>query len=123
MNLPKNERTFEFCEKGDVTFKEYKGSFTVKCVLSMLDKRILEVEKSRIMADISNPTNELIALSTIMANLNVRIIESPSWWKEANNGNNIQDENIIVTLFDKVMDQEEEWRKEVKNMVDHKEGN
>lgn len=113
MNLPKNERTFEFEEVGELYGKPYQGSFTVKCVLTMLEKRVLEIEKSRMRSDITNPTPDLIALTTILANLKARIISAPEWWKQSNDGNDIQDENIIVALFDKVMDQEEEWRKEV----------
>jgi len=114
MDLPKNERTFQFSYKSELFNKMFEGSFTVKCVLNMLDKRILEIEKSRLRLDVINPTPDLIALTTIQANLKTRIIEAPEWWKQSNNGNDIQDEGVIVTLFDKVMDQEDEWRAELK---------
>jgi len=124
MDLPKNERTFQFKEKGELYGKEYDGTFTVKCVLNMLEKRILEIEKSRLRTDVLNPTSDLIALTTILANLKVRIKDGPEWWKQSGDGNSIQDENIIVTLFDKVMDQEEEWREELKaKSGEIKEGN
>ena len=124
MQLPKNERTFPFNEKGDLYGHKYEGTFTVKCVLNMFEKRMLEIEKSRLRTDIANPTPDLIALTTIQANLSVRIIDAPEWWKQSENGNNIQDENIIITLFDKVVEQEEEWRKELKDLAEEStEGN
>ena len=122
MELPKNEKTFTFNEKGDTTLKDYEGSFTVKCVLSMFDKRVLEIEKSRLKADVANPSAELTALTIILANLKVRVSDSPEWWKNSDNGNNMTDENIVVTLFDKVMDQEDEWRKELKEKSGATEG-
>ena len=123
MDLPKNEKTFTFNEIGETYGKKYEGTFTVKCILNMRDKRMLEVEKSRLRLDMANPTPDLIALTTILATLRVRIIDGPEWWKQGE-GDDIEDENIVVTLFDKVTDQEEIWRKELKDKAEgQNEGN
>lgn len=114
MDLPKNERSFNFNEIGDIYGNKYEGTFTVKCVLNMFDRRALEIEKSRLRLDINNPTPDLIALSTIISNLKVRILDAPEWWKQSKDGNDIQEENIVVSLFDKVMEQEDKWRSELK---------
>lgn len=114
MDIPKNERTFQFKKTGDLYGKIYEGAFTVKCILTILDKRMLEIEKSRLKLDIKNPSPDLVAWATILANLRVRIIKSPDWWKESNYGDNIEDEEIVTSLFEDVMAQEEAWREELK---------
>jgi len=114
MDLPKDTRTFPFESSGDTTLKKYDGDFKVKCVLNMRDKRLLEIEKSSIRADMANPTPDLIAYSTILSNLRIRIEDSPEWWKQSSGGYDLKDENTVVELFDKVMEQETKWREEVK---------
>ena len=120
MDLPKNEKTFYFKTIGATTGKEYEGEFTVVCALNMLLRRAIEVEKSRLQADIRNPTDSLMGLSTVLANLRHRIINAPSWWKESGGGFSLIDDNICIELFDKVMEQEEIWREELKKKAEPK---
>ena len=105
--------------------KKYDGKFTVKCVLNMFDKREVELEKSRISADTANPTAVLTSLSHILANLRVRIVKAPTWWEQSLGGFDILDENVIVQLFDTVMEQEAIWYKELKGEAEEEvaEGN
>ena len=114
MDLPKNEKTFEFEHVGKTTGKKYEGKFTVKCVLNMFDKREIELEKSRLSADVANPTNLLSSLSHILANLRVRIMKAPTWWEQSLGGFDLLDEDVIIALYDKTMLQEDEWHKELK---------
>lgn len=118
MDLPKNIKSFIFESTGDTTAKKYDGEFKVKCTLNMMDKRLLEIEKCAIRADIKNPTGELVAYATILATLRIRIEDSPEWWKQSNGGYDLLDENIIVDLFDKVMEKETEWREELQKQAD-----
>lgn len=115
MDLPKNERTFEFNVVGDNFGKSYSGAFTVKCVLNIFERRLLELEKSKLRADIVNPTPDLIALTTILANLRLRVKEAPEWWKQSNGGDNMEEENVLVELFDKVMEQETLWKESLRS--------
>ena len=115
MDLPKNERTFDFNAVGDNFGKAYNGTFTVRCVLNIFERRLLELEKSKLRSDIVNPTPDLIALTTILANLRLRVKEAPEWWKQSNGGDNMEEENVLVELFDKVMEQETLWRKNLKS--------
>lgn len=113
MDLPKNEKSFLFECVGDVSGKKWEGTFTVKCILSIGDKRRLEVEKSRQMQDLKNPTQDLQAIAIMSSNLLVRIHSGPDWWKQFL-GEDLIDQNVLIDLYGKVMDQEDEWRKELK---------
>lgn len=114
MDLPKNEKSFQFDHTGEITGRKYEGTFTVKCVLNTSEKRTLEIEKSALSADLSNPTGNLSALSTVIANLRVRVIKSPDWFKQSIVTLDLLDEEVLFELYGKALDQEAEWIKEVK---------
>jgi hypothetical protein len=114
MDLPKNEASFDFDYVGATTGKKYDGQFTVVCMLNMARKHALEIEKTRLMADFQNPTDGLFGLAVVLANLRVRIVEAPEWWKQSKGGFDILDEDALVALYDKVIDQEAKWRESLK---------
>ena len=114
MDLPKNEKSFLFDHIGELTGRKYEGTFTVKCILNTAEKRILEIEKSALTADLSNPTGNLSALSTVIGNLRVRVLKSPDWFKQSIATLDLLDEEVLFELYGKALDLEEEWIKEVK---------
>jgi len=114
MNLPKNEKTFMFSVAGDVTGHKYEGQFTTKCALSMSDKRILEIEQSRLSMDLLNPTDNLVAIARVVANLRVRIQKSPDWFDQIIANLDILDDNIIFELYGECLTASEEWKSELK---------
>lgn len=114
MDLPKNEAVFDFNYEGATTGKKYDGQFTVVCMLNMARKHALEIEKTRLMADFQNPTDGLFGLAVVLANLRVRVTDAPEWWRQSQGGFNILDEDALVALYDKVMEQEAQWRESLK---------
>ena len=113
-SLPKNEKTFDIDLVGDTTGVKYKGQFTVYCVLDMKGKHALELEKTRLMADYANPSRGLFGIATSLATIRVRTVSSPAWWKNTDDGANIKDENVIFAIYDKCLEMEKEWRRELK---------
>lgn len=113
MALPDNEHVFEFEEIGETTGKEYRGTFSCVCVLDMLQKQLVGIEKTKLQADFTNPDPELKGIAHILSNLRVRILDAPEWWQQSNGGYSIQDENVIVLLYDNVMEGESKWRTKV----------
>jgi hypothetical protein len=114
MDLPKNQKSFEINHIGQVTGKKYEGTFTVKCVLNLADKRKVEIERSSLSADLNNPTESLSAIASIVANLRVRVVDSPDWFKQALVSLDLLDEDVLVEIFSKSLDKSEEWLSEVK---------
>jgi hypothetical protein len=117
MDLPKNERTFHFSEKGETTQQMFEGEFTVICIPNMLQKRAIEIERSRLSADLGNPTANLFSLAMMLGNLRVRILNAPGWWNDSNGGGNLKDDNVLLSLFEHVMRQEEGWREDVRKQA------
>lgn len=114
MELPKNEKSFEINLVGEATGKKYEGTFTVKCILNLSDKRRLEIERSKLSADVANPSDNLSAISGVVANLRVRVVDAPEWFKQSINTLDFLDEEVLFDIFTKCMEKSEEWSSEVK---------
>lgn len=114
MNLPKNEKSFFFSKEGEITGHKYEGQFNVKCVLSVADKRALEIEQSRLSMDLLNPTDNLVAISRVVANLRVRVLGAPDWFDQIIGNLDILDDNIIFELYGESLDRAAEWRDDLK---------
>lgn len=112
MDLPKKERTFSFSYVSEDSGLTYEGTFTVKCKLNIAEKYQLELEKSRLMSDMANPTNGLMGMAIALSTLRTKIVDAPNWWTQGR-GLAIEDEDALVALFDKVESESMEWRKEL----------
>ena len=114
MDLPSKEKTFAFEHIGETTGKKYEGQFTVLCVLNVGQKHALALEKTRLLGNYANPTDDLAGLAIILANLRAKIIEAPEWWKQSNGGASLDDEDTMVVLYRKVQEAEFQWKEELK---------
>ena len=115
MELPKNESSFEFSHQA--LTKKYEGLFTVHCILNMRQKHAIEVQKTRLLMDMANPTDELKAQALLLSNLRIRIIDGPEWWKQSDGGLNIIDDDALFALFNKVLDAEDKWKEPVRKLA------
>lgn len=115
MSLPKNEKTFDFNHDGEITGKKYDGQFTVKCMLSMADKRAVEIERSRLTADLMNPTGNLAAMGTVVSNLRARVLDAPEWYKQSIITLDLLDEEVFYELYSKCLEASDSWLKELKD--------
>jgi hypothetical protein len=114
MDLPKNQKSFEISHVGEITGKKYEGTFTVKCVLNLAEKRKVEIERSSMSADLNNPTANLSAIAGVVANLRVRVVDAPDWFKQSIGTLDILDEEVFYDIFSKCLDKSDEWLSEVK---------
>lgn len=114
MDLPKNEAVFDFDMTGSDTGRRYEGRFTVRCVLNMAQKHALELEKTRLMGNYASPTDGLAGIAVVLANLRVKIVDAPEWWKQSLGGYEIMDEDVLVALYQKIQEAENKWREDLK---------
>lgn len=114
MELPKNEKSFHFEHVGEVTGHKWEGQFSVKCVLSLADKRLLEIEQSRLSMDLMNPTGNLSAIARVVSNLRVRVMDGPDWFNQSIATLDILDEDVMFELYGKCLDATKEWQEELK---------
>jgi hypothetical protein len=123
MLLPANEKTILVSVTGQSTKYKYEGHFSFKCKLTMQEKYRLEMEKSRMIADIKEPTEGLENIISIIVALKTKIIKSPQWWAESDNGMNLIDDNVILEIYEKCVQAEFEWEKEVTELSEVKSEN
>ena len=65
------------------------------------------------MADYANPSRGLYGISISLATIRARTVSSPAWWKNTGEGASIKDENVIFAIYDKCLEMEKEWQKEL----------
>jgi hypothetical protein len=113
MDLPNTQSVFDFDFTSDLG-KKFDGQFTVNCLLNMRQKHLLELEKTRLLGNYPNPTDELAGIAVILANLRSRIVNGPSWWEQSDGGYNLTDVDVLTALYNKVIAAEAEWRTKLK---------
>jgi len=113
MDLPTTQSVFDF-EFTSELGKKYDGQFLVHCVLNMRQKHVLELEKTRLLGNYANPTDELAGIAVILSNLRSRIINGPTWWEQSDGGYNLADIDVLTALYNKVILAETEWRTKLK---------
>lgn len=118
MDLPSKEKTFSFEHVGETTGKKYDGQFTVLCVLNVGQKHAMALEKTRLMGNYMNPTDDLAGFAVILANLRAKIVSAPEWWNQSGAGANIDDEDALVVLYRKITEAEVLWKEELKKKTE-----
>jgi hypothetical protein len=111
---------FDFEHVGDLTGKKYEGQFTVRCVLNIAQKHAMEIEKTRLLGNFSSPTDGLAGIAMILSSLRHKVADGPEWWKQSAGGSLLEDEDVLVALYDKVVSAEVEWREKLKKKASSK---
>ena len=83
----------------------------------MGQKHQLELEKTMLQADSKAPTAGLSGISNVLAELRVRIIDGPEWWEQSRGGALIDDENVLLALYQKIIDTEITWRQSLRDQT------
>jgi hypothetical protein len=112
--LPKNEATFELNVEGEITGEKYAGSFTCICVPTVGIRNRISRDQIRETGDLANTTDELFLRAMWLANVQGRLIGFPDWWDALGRGSRLIDDNVLKEVYDRCIEAEVEWRKNVK---------
>lgn len=109
-----SQSQFNVDVKGDVTGRQYMGAFTVKTRLSHRDT----IREDQVRRDILGPNSDgadpkAKGLATAIASLAVRVVKSPTWWSDSDGGLELEDENILVEVYNKTHQATLDERKEL----------
>lgn len=110
---PPTETDVQIEVVGEVTKKKFIGEFTVKIPRR---KEQCLIDKHR--AFLNGPGAENLESATLkfhhmISYLRYVVVDSPKWWQESDLGYELYDENVVQALYDKVLEFEVEWLKEV----------
>ncbi len=103
--------TFNIKIVGETTSQEYVGSFKVRPVLTQAE----QLQRDGIMRDLlggraSEASPRAVSQALLLAEIQVRSLDTPMFWKEAKNGLALFDENVMGTVYDRIQEVEKEWR-------------
>lgn len=104
---------------GEVTGTEYVGTFKIKPILHQAD----QLARDSMVRDLlgSRPDGaapRAISQAFILAEIQIRSLETPNFWKEAQNGLKLYDEAPMTAAYDKIQEAEKNWRDDVKKKAD-----
>jgi hypothetical protein len=110
--LPNNEYSFYTKVVGEKTQEHLEGSFTVKCLLSQAELVEVAIRTEQYNQGTALPA-QFALINRAIAELEVRIIKSPTWWSERGNGRDLYDTNVVFHVFKEAFKAEEEWKKRI----------
>lgn len=109
-----NSETFVINVVGDATGETQTGKFIAKKRLSFNDQMARDNFRRKMLGEApGEPTPRASSMATIFSELIVRLTEAPSWWVDADEGRNLEDENVIVEVYDRCMKIETDAKEEV----------
>lgn len=109
-----NSETFVISVDGETTGVNHTGKFIAKKRLNFNDQLARDNQRRLMLgAAPGEPTPRAASMATIFSELYVRLIEAPSWWVDADEGRELEDENIVVKVYEKVLKVEADAREEV----------
>lgn len=109
-----NEYNFNLSVKGEATGLKYEGTFKVKCLLTTAEKVNIGLRIDAYNGGSKTVPQGIAVLNATLAELDVRIMESPSFWKDSDGGRQLMDTNVIYEIFAKTNAAEEDFRTRMK---------
>jgi len=102
-------KSFTISVTDKITGELVRGAFKVKTRLSWRD----QLARERIRLDLLGPLAAQASVrareqADLVSELAVRIVEAPQFWKEADNGLDLQDDAIMVEVFNEAIKAEAE---------------
>lgn len=99
-----NDAPFTVHVIGDTTERTYTGEFRAKKRLSHRDHlRKDQVRRELLGGQAGLATERAITTSMILSELAVRLTKWESWWDVCGKGLDLEDDNVIGVLYDKVI--------------------
>lgn len=105
-----NEKEFSVHVTGETTGETFSGKFKAKERLSHRDKLVRD-ERRRVVLGAKSEEAPVWAqkYAEVFSQLEVRLVETPSWWRENGNGFDLEDDNVIVEVYNRSLKVEEEF--------------
>jgi len=122
MDLDVNSGIFTIHLQGQYSGKLWTGEFRAKKRLSHLDRlRQDALRRELVGPNAGSATVQANNIAIILSELRVRLIESPEWWRNAQDGALLEDEDVLLDVYNKALkvedDATEQLKAEAKKLV------
>jgi hypothetical protein len=95
------------------------GRFKIKTRLSNRDSLKLDEIRRSLLGEKSDMANENInGLASVLAKIAVNVVESPSWWKDSNNGLDLEEQGPVMDVFEAVLKAEKDYADDLKKKAE-----
>lgn len=95
----KNTVKFTVDVKGEISGRQFQGVFETKVKLSHREALKEDEVRRTILGTNPGDASEFARqLAGALAYLAVRIIDAPTWWRQSNNGLDLEDSNVLVAV-------------------------
>jgi hypothetical protein len=105
--MAKVDTTFSFsiAERGEVTGETFNWSFTSKRMLSIRDRITRDGIRRQLIGERPQDAEaNTVMRAEMLAFLQVSLTETPKAWKEAGNGLDLFDDNIVLLVYEKTVE-------------------
>lgn len=109
--LPGMIHEFEINVVGEETNERYQGAFKYKRPNIGL-RRQIKIYQDELNNGSTTLDENTQGLNFIISHLHFTLLEFPKWW---NGGIDLYDENVVLAIYQKVLDFEEEFRKKIQS--------
>jgi hypothetical protein len=97
--------SFSIAERGEVSGTTFNWSFTAKRMLSIRDRITRDGIRRQLIGERPQDAEaNTVMRAEMLAFLQVSLTETPKAWKEAGNGLDLFDDNIILKVYDLTVD-------------------
>jgi hypothetical protein len=94
---------------GDKTKEKWSGAFTSKPLLTHREELAIDrIKRDLLGPDSGHASGSSLAVASIIAELSIRLTSAPDWWKNANGGLDMVDENVIAAVYEQAMKAEKD---------------
>jgi hypothetical protein len=104
--------SFEISLTGDVTGDKWFGKFKCKTFLSHRDQLASDRIKRELLGA-GDAERGAVNRAHIFAQLRVRLVDAPDWWKASDGGLDLVDDNVLVEIFEQTMKAENDALAEI----------
>jgi 3-oxoacyl-ACP reductase-like protein len=102
---------------GALSKTPYVGDFEFRKSLSISQILRVSVLADRLKGHSTTIDEEGSLIAQMVAELSQRVISAPEWWKNSNNGEDLQDLNVLFEVFSAARKVEQEYREEMEAKV------
>lgn len=122
LKLPDPIGSFHISARGEITKQIWQGRFKVKRILSHADKfEIKRIFRDILGKNIVDKDSEDFIKAGMIAEVQVRVLEAPAWFRESNLGLDLVDISPISEILTKCYEEEGNWRKDLETVVEPEE--
>jgi hypothetical protein len=110
--LPQMELKFKIQTKGKETQINWAGEFMYRRP-TLGERSLIENMRARLSGDLRTIDQDVDYVNTAIAHLRYTLREYPDWWKDTGWGLQLYDTNIVLEIYDRCIEFENDWAKKV----------